>query len=108
VAEAKHTPGPWSVVAPRNKLDGFRCAIVSPQGAVAWVVDTRSEADAQLIAAAPDLLTALVRLVEETPFQSDTESCECGENGNGRDDKGNVCEHIRARRAIAKARGEQS
>ncbi len=51
-----------------------------------------------------ELLAALKRLLEEcNPFVSDVDSCECGENGNGIDDAGNVCEHIQACRAIAKA-----
>lgn len=61
-------------------------------------------ANAKLIAAAPDLLAALERLLDERDqFHSDTESCECGENGTGYDDAGKPCEHIQARRAIARA-----
>jgi hypothetical protein len=56
--------------------------------------------------AAPDLLAALKRLLDErAPFLTDTDSCECGENGSGFDDGGNPCEHIQAARAIAKAGG---
>lgn len=52
------------------------------------------------------LLAALKRLMDErNPFVSDTENCECGECGDGHDNDGNVCEHIQANRAIAKAEG---
>lgn len=61
---------------------------------------------ALLFAAAPDLLDALKHMTEECPFECSTDRCECGENGNGFDNKGNPCEHIQAMRAIAKATGQ--
>ena len=54
------------------------------------------------------LLRALLDLLEDSPFISDVNSCECGENGTGFDDEGNPCVHIRARRAIASVREEHS
>lgn len=59
---AKHTPGPWTAAAGRI-LGGF--------GAVAKMVDqstnyrAQQEADARLIAAAPELLAALEWLVRD-------------------------------------------
>lgn len=106
----KHTPGPWSHGwNTTNGLTGPRCAptvvlghqevpVQEPIHAggrpVAWVLssrrDDRAEADARLIAAAPDLLKALEELLEVTDFHelygSRTEA---------------------ARAAIAKATGEQ-
>jgi len=60
------------------------------------------EANAALIVAAPDLLAALKRLIDECPFISSADDCECGEDGAG---DGGKCEHIQAHRAIAKAEG---
>jgi hypothetical protein len=55
----KHTPGPWHLFE-RNRL-----CIESPTGNVALCNLARnSEADAKLIAAAPELLEALVALRE--------------------------------------------
>lgn len=56
---------------------------------------------AALFAAAPDLLAAIERLLdEENPFETDIDSCECGIAEDG-----TVCAHMEAHRAIAKARG---
>jgi len=63
--KTEHTPGPWTIqhgASPRVYL------INGPQGhAVGEVVysDTRNPSDAQLIAAAPDLLRALVDLLDD-------------------------------------------
>lgn len=65
------------------------------------------KANTRLIAAAPCLLAALKRLLDErNPFVTDVDSCECGENGDGHDEHGNVCEHIQATRAIVDAEGK--
>lgn len=58
MAEENHTPGPWSVWS-RNKL-----CIEAPSGNVALCNLARNcEADARLIASAPDLLRALKAVV---------------------------------------------
>ncbi len=99
---AKHTPGDWIVGVTVGK-DGwpvFRLRDMKdpdPDG-------EEVKADRKLIEAAPALLAAIERLMDEScPFESDTDSCECGDNGTGFDDAGRPCEHIQARRAIAKA-----
>lgn len=61
------------------------------------------EADARLIAAAPDLLAAVKALIDQIPYSCDSVKCECGVNGNGFDDEGAPCCHILAMRAIEKA-----
>lgn len=69
-----HTPGPWRVVGPQ--------AVKSPTGEVATVYPARHsesieeedagrEANARLIAAAPDLLAALRDIIAH-------ERCDCG------------------------------
>lgn len=59
----KHTPGPWTMAAPKGNLTAW--AIESAmQHPVAWVAQTLADnriddANARLIAAAPELLAAL-------------------------------------------------
>ena len=83
---SKHTPGPWVWTPESESIHGY-----SPEGEALVVVYelNTNEADARLIAAAPDLLTALEGLLEITDFHelygSKTEA---------------------ARAAIAKATGE--
>lgn len=58
----QHTPGPWRV---RGKTFNLQIAIVGPSGelsdsiAYAWGQNGEAEANARLIAAAPELLEAL-------------------------------------------------
>ena len=58
-----HTPGPWMVTGQRQ----FGARIVT-NGAGDWIADA-GEADARLIASAPDLLAALEE-IEELPNQA--------------------------------------
>lgn len=92
---AKHTPGPWYVSS-----SNFNHIIVSEADGttVGWTTNypppenARGEANAHLIAAAPDLLEALEALADDHEF---------GATGTIRQD------HLRAARlAIAKARGQ--
>ena len=60
-----HTPGPWIAHVDPNPVGGQRFACITSEGEIvrriADVVlfDERAEADARLIAAAPDLIGAL-------------------------------------------------
>jgi hypothetical protein len=67
MTDSKHTPGPWAVVDDY----GMAFEIESRTSGVARVstADVRAEANARLIAAAPDMLEAL-QLVEDNflPF----------------------------------------
>jgi antitoxin (DNA-binding transcriptional repressor) of toxin-antitoxin stability system len=101
-----HTPGPWTVESCRNE-DGSPFLSISGQGPFgAWLADIqpgsvngkplgvtqRDEANARLIAAAPDLLAALKEMTELKHFtatRSEKESADA-----------------KARAAIAKAKGE--
>jgi len=66
MANAKHTPGPWEAVAATAPEGAFSYWLCSPScGAVGYWCGHKSnhtEADANLIAAAPDMLEALIRL----------------------------------------------
>lgn len=117
---SKHTAGPWEYSTAMNHV-GFSIAPVGTLPTLASVERPKgnretvnvqcfnfpgeTEANARLISPSPDLLEALERMADASPFYSDAEVCECGPNGDGRDEDGNICEHIQARRAIAKARG---
>ena len=63
-----HTPGPWIASEPNGKGNGWR---VGPAwlGERAWSPETA--ADARLIAAAPEMLEALEKLLEDA-------YCDCG------------------------------
>lgn len=94
---AKHTPGPW------RSENQFSCKILNENGVCVavphgpegrWVdVKEEHEANARLIAAAPELLNALKAMIHyhgECDFQ-------CKEV--------QICKHEMARQAIAKAEG---
>jgi hypothetical protein len=83
-----HTPGPWAVEwSEEEGNDGV--TVESPDGPVAFRV---LEVDARLIAAAPDLLAALMRMRDEFNSYADCPS---------------KCDAVRmAFQAIEKAGGE--
>jgi hypothetical protein len=76
-----HTPGPWIVNPFRAQVD---CQTLSEKGGLLpvarmlWPTDERSEAEteanAQLIAAAPDLLDALSRAIKWLAVSDDPRS----------------------------------
>ena len=99
--ELKHTPGPWEVAtkadkfiidSPKTKnLQYGRIADVQQYGdESAGPMRVEAEANARLIAAAPDLLEALMTL-PQTMFWSDDDLWKWSQNANA---------------AIAKATGE--
>ena len=79
ISTQKHTPGPWTVVKPQyeNKKGVFASIYTNPateKGFRTCEFDIRAdgyqnshaEANARLIAAAPDLLNMLQRMADET------------------------------------------
>lgn len=58
----KHTPGPWKSTESPHATPGSVFLINNPDGAIGEV--RRNEADARLIAAAPDLLAAAEAAVQ--------------------------------------------
>jgi hypothetical protein len=72
--DAKHTPGPWSVLEVRN-LDGEGWAreIEAADLTVALIyADVNMDADARLIAAAPDMYAALLAVLPDLQHYVDT------------------------------------
>ena len=110
MSRPKHTPGPWMIF---EGGDIGSASVRLPETTVIKSGTVKGETigsamcNARLIAAAPELLAALRRLLDEScPFAADADSCECGENGNGIDRNGDPCEHRQAYAAIRKATGE--
>lgn len=102
-----HTPEPWTVARDSYGVEriwgpeGESIACAESDG---FISDEERIANRNLIVASPELLAALKRLLDEqSAFVTDTDGCECGENGNGFDDAGQPCAHIQAMRAIALA-----
>ena len=91
MTEAESTPGPWHI------MEGTDWVIVSPEVSVAAVYTPRGDrevrqANARLIAAAPDIEKALEILLDSHSGMSNR-NCNCDE-----------CAPAKA--ALAKARGE--
>lgn len=96
----KHTPGPWAVAKAKHGVDMSHhiVALVAPDREDRALVvhahqgdDTQADANARLIAAAPELLEALEGLLAVSVDTSPAE----------------LLAMIAAREAIAKAKGEQ-
>ncbi len=86
----KHTPGPWYIDPIKAHANGNR-RIMAGQCTPVAVVPEHLAADARLIAAAPDLLDALLMVLDDP---------------NALDGRLRTYEYVRA--AIAKATGEKS
>ena len=71
-----HTPGPWQCWTSPDGRDGKGWLIVKPETHDDGTF--RHEADARLIAAAPDLLEALESVLRLTKVQAVLESWELG------------------------------
>lgn len=67
----QHTPGPWACFY-KHKYDEWHVSVPMSEGSMKWALfddgvrSENPEADARLIAAAPDLLLALQMLYDET------------------------------------------
>ena len=59
---SKHTPGPWKIT--HTALNGYRVSDSTGWGVAIVLKDVNDKANAQLIAAAPQMLEALERLCE--------------------------------------------
>ncbi len=119
MSKIEHTPGPWNFQPAcalvlekgshfyriEDSSDGFNIGLVST-----WRNDPEdakeAEANARLIAAAPDLLQALENLVATYSEPDDRVCCNGVDCGCFGVTKHQEAEHY-AREAIAKARGDQ-
>lgn len=120
MSEARFTPGPWAIPITHKKIEGgidlrrfddTATAPFVPVGACGccdspWMAGKdreTCEADAALIAAAPDLYAALEDALEQMiAYWQDIED-EFGPGGTAQDDTPAI---RNARAALAKARGE--
>lgn len=102
-----HTPGPWQATA-----DGYVSKASSEEGYVrytspwcdgAWDGDAEAIANGTLMAAAPDLLEALVELTT-----ADDDILKCDDPTGKSIIERKVKAITKARAAIAKARGEKT
>lgn len=104
MSKSLHTPGPWFAVnagtkrEPMMEVRAARIAGNEPRHCVAIVCTGDSHqqmesANAALIAAAPELLEVVERMLSREVMVL----CECGESS---------CASTKARAAVAKARGE--
>lgn len=109
--EAKFTPGPWFTSRPHGtiyieaRLRGTTLQEVASVGPTETA--NQQEANARLIAAAPELLEALSKMVDRITYYAELKS---GEIPNIEDwaYTYNSGDMIAARAAIAKATGEQA
>ena len=98
MSAAKHTPGPWTAQKSSNALYGEHWHATVPKGDErVRLTEPSTEADARLIAAAPDMLEALRGFVDLM-----------GRPVHEWDPDRGLAADARARAAIAKATGEQS
>jgi len=76
---ADHTPGPWAVHPVKAQIDAFPAGAVVPVCSLLWPTELRSEdeteANAYLIAAAPDLLAALKLILASHDASCKGERC---------------------------------
>jgi len=99
---SEHTPGPWAVGGTRDWPDVISIQTTDVSAVV--VAEAYDEADARLIAAAPDLLAALT-LWTDNGHDGHCYNCESEYTGEELDCSTN-CQTVRA--AIAKATDSDS
>lgn len=102
------TKGPWRVVfdelSGKNLITGVGEGGIREQIATTEPLLVESDANARLMATAPDMLAILKEIEEDYGYFGDADNCECGDNGI--DTRGKVCEHRRVRAVIARAEGK--
>ena len=105
---SKHTPGPWFAQAGYLTIYNLSDGNVGTTCGIAKVLrdqpgDDQAEANARLIAAAPELLDALTRMLKQFPADSDLYAA--GWDGSAINE---ACDaYDAARAAVRKATGEE-
>jgi hypothetical protein len=84
-----HTPGPWRIDS-KTRFGDYTIAAGDSVKTCEFIAKTQNEANAQLIAAAPDLLAALIAMINRYGDKSEHPFCDAS---------------ISARAALAKAEG---
>jgi len=101
---SKHTPGPWTLSG-ANTVHGPDCIVAfvgTADEEVRKFSSKRQNADAYLIAAAPELLAALEELLPDLQCR-----CDVAFTSRGRHQSNTFCHHEdNVKAAIAKARGK--
>jgi len=69
---SKHTPGPWKLS--HTRIQGFRVSDSTGWGVAVVLKDTNDEANARLIAAAPQMKAALQEITKILPTLKELES----------------------------------
>lgn len=118
MSAAQHTPGPWGIQDDHGKRwiettvgnDDTICEVVRRDRKVARDRDVEFNGNAQLIAAAPELLAALQALVDYDNYETEYDGrifsiCpDCGKQDGNHTER---CEFVKARALIAKATGKE-
>lgn len=106
-----HTPGPWSFLIDESgsgdEIFGYDVSAADGRSIVYYDNndDPQTEANARLIAAAPELLEALQGVLEGLPFDGDESEYELAQAGCTPTEAAQLA---KAFAAIARARGEQA
>ena len=101
----KHTPGPWVWQHDLNSGPRWCSIMTKVSGELRYIADAYTgEADARLIASAPELLEALKRVRSTMSSKCTSDGCTCGDGWQHDDPE--VIAKIDA--VIAKAEGRQS
>jgi hypothetical protein len=95
MGETKATPGPWEIVKFGNHVEVQQA---DPDG-VCIAQFVPHEADARLIAAAPELLDEVITAALKAEFDLDGMTCDAGNWDGGSTD---TCEHCQTRRYLAR------
>jgi len=99
--EHVHTPGPWETSRDAVPVDHVQTTVYAESDGERVATVFRTEANAYLIAAAPELLDALLGLMAATCDDHGDDVCECGVTDPA------PCAYCAANNAINKAQAKE-